>query len=34
MPLADAFWGAYFGAFSDRFGVQWMINFDYKKEKR
>jgi PhnB protein len=34
VPLADAFWGAYFGAFADRFGVQWMINFDYKKEKR
>jgi len=28
MPLEDAFWGAYFGAFTDKFGVQWMINFD------
>jgi PhnB protein len=26
MPLAPAFWGAYFGMFVDRFGVQWMIN--------
>ena len=30
MPLQDMFWGAYFGAFRDRFGVQWMINFDGK----
>lgn len=26
MPLADMFWGAYFGALTDKFGVQWMIN--------
>jgi PhnB protein len=25
MPMADAFWGDYFGCFSDKFGVQWMI---------
>lgn len=30
MPLADAFWGAYFGMFTDKFGIQWMVNFDYK----
>ena len=26
MPLADMFWGAYFGSLIDKFGVQWMIN--------
>lgn len=26
MPMQDMFWGAYFGSFTDRFGVQWMIN--------
>lgn len=26
MPLADMFWGAYFGSCTDRFGVQWMVN--------
>jgi PhnB protein len=26
MPLQDMFWGAYFGSFRDRFGVQWMVN--------
>lgn len=28
MPLQDTFWGAYFGMFTDKFGVNWMINFD------
>jgi PhnB protein len=27
MPLEDAFWGDYFGAFADKYGVRWMINF-------
>lgn len=26
MPLQDMFWGAYFGAVTDRFGIRWMIN--------
>jgi PhnB protein len=28
MPMQDTFWGAYFGSFTDRFGVQWMIDFE------
>lgn len=31
MPISDMFWGDYFGSLVDRFGVQWMINFEYKK---
>lgn len=27
MPLQDMFWGAYFGSFTDKFGVQWMVNY-------
>lgn len=27
MPLGDQFWGDYFGSLSDRFGIQWMVNF-------
>ncbi len=27
MPLADQFWGDYYGHLTDRFGVQWMINY-------
>jgi len=26
MPMADAFWGGYFGMLTDKFGFQWMIN--------
>lgn len=33
MPIADTFWGAYFGMFSDKFGIQWMVNFDYNQKK-
>ncbi|WP_202910469.1 VOC family protein [Hymenobacter sediminis] len=28
MPLADTFWGALFGMFTDRFGIDWMVNYD------
>ncbi|CAD7797223.1 hypothetical protein CHRY9390_00131 [Chryseobacterium aquaeductus] len=28
MPLADTFWGAYFGMFTDQFGINWMVNYD------
>jgi PhnB protein len=30
MPLADMFFGSYFGEFSDKFGINWMINFQNK----
>lgn len=26
MPMAEMFWGDYFGSFKDKFGTQWMIN--------
>ena len=26
MPMTDMPWGAYWGSFTDRFGIQWMIN--------
>ncbi len=28
MPMADSPWGSYFGMFADRYGIQWMIDFD------
>lgn len=31
MPLCDTFWGAYFGMCKDKFGINWMINYDYPK---
>lgn len=27
MPMADQFWGDYYGALTDRFGVGWMVNY-------
>lgn len=30
--LADAFWGAYFGMCTDKFGIQWLFNYDYNQE--
>lgn len=27
MPLADAFWGDYFGMCTDKFGINWMMSF-------
>lgn len=27
MPLADTFWGSYFGMVTDKFGITWQINF-------
>jgi PhnB protein len=27
MPMADQFWGDYFGSFTDKYGVKWMINY-------
>lgn len=26
MEMQDTFWGAYYGSFRDKFGIQWMIN--------
>jgi PhnB protein len=30
MDLQETFWGGYFGSFSDRFGVKWMIHCTQK----
>lgn len=26
MPIQDMFWGAYFGSFQDKYGINWMVN--------
>jgi PhnB protein len=31
MPLANTFWGAYFGMLQDKYGINWMFNCDLKK---
>lgn len=32
MPLQDTFWGAKFGMMTDRFGINWMFNYDRPKD--
>ena len=27
MPLANQFWGAFFGMITDKFGIQWMLSY-------
>lgn len=29
MPLEKTFWNALFGTLTDKFGVQWMVNYEY-----
>lgn len=33
MPMNLTFWGAYFGMFTDKFGISWMVNFDEQPQK-
>ncbi len=32
MPMSKTFWGSYFGMFTDKFGINWMISFDEKPQ--
>ncbi|HRH26498.1 MAG TPA: VOC family protein [Candidatus Paceibacterota bacterium] len=31
MPMQEMFWGDYYGSFTDKFGVKWMINCSSKQ---
>lgn len=33
MPMNKTFWGAYFGMFTDKFGINWMVNYDETPQK-
>jgi PhnB protein len=33
MPLDKTFWSAYFGMCIDKFGIQWMVNYDMNQPK-
>ena len=33
MPIADSPWGSYFGMFRDKFGIEWMVEFDLNYNK-
>jgi PhnB protein len=28
MPIADSPWGSYFGMFRDKYGIEWMVDFN------
>jgi len=30
MTIADSPWGSYFGMFRDKYGIEWMVDFDQK----
>ena len=34
MPMADQFWGDYFGSLADKFGVRWMVIYSPPKENQ
>jgi len=31
MRMDKTFWGSYFGTFTDKFGIQWMVSFDQQE---
>ena len=33
LAMNKAFWGSYFGMFTDKFGIQWMISYDLVQQK-
>lgn len=30
MPIGNTFWNAYFGMLRDKFGINWMVSYDYE----
>lgn len=34
MPMNKTFWGDYFGMFSDKFGINWMISFNEEQKNK
>ncbi|MBJ7881908.1 VOC family protein [Gelidibacter salicanalis] len=33
MPIEDQFWGDYFGSFTDKFGMKWMVNYNEQNKQ-
>lgn len=33
MPMENTFWGDYFGMFTDKFGINWMVSFPTEQHK-
>lgn len=34
MPMDNTFWGDYFGTFTDKFGINWMVSFNEAYQKK
>ena len=34
MPMEVTFWGAYFGMFTDKFAINWMVNYDENPQQK
>ena len=34
MPMNQTFWGDYFGMFSDKYGINWMVSFNEQQQKQ
>ena len=34
MPLADTFWGDYFGMLTDQYGVNWMMSYNEQQQSK
>lgn len=32
MPLGETFWGAYYGMWTDKFGINWMVSVESKEQ--
>jgi PhnB protein len=32
VPIEDSSWGSYFGMFRDKFGIEWIVDFDPKNK--
>jgi Uncharacterized protein conserved in bacteria len=33
MPLQKTFWNAYYGMLIDKFGINWMVSYEYPKQQ-
>jgi PhnB protein len=33
MPIEDSPWGSYFGMFRDKYGIEWMVNFEQNNQQ-
>lgn len=34
MPMADMFWGDYYGMLTDQFGINWMVSYNAEQQKK